>query len=124
MMVTLAILSGGLVALYRSFFICFDTINHLTYRLHAITLLENRIATIEKKYRQVDHFNFDTGGQEKIIEINNRDVVFHYEMNIRPVENAPDVHQLDISLNWQEGAKDYRVSKSAYFSNHKSLLLI
>lgn len=123
-MVTLAILSAGLVALYRSFFICIDTINHLTYRLHAITLLENRIADVEKKYRQFNHFKFDPGKEKEVVLLNNKEVPFRYSMQVTPVDHVSDVHQIKVTLSWEEGARAYTVSKSAYFSNMVSLNII
>lgn len=116
-MVTLAILSVGLVAIFRSFFVCLDYVNHLTYRLHGLTLLENRLADIEKKYRANGHFNFSPGSEIEIVSINNKDVEFSYRTAINPFEEVPGLHAVDVSILWDERNKAYEVSKTAYFSD-------
>ncbi len=113
-MVTSVILSAGLVAIYRSFFIAADVVQHLSNRLYALNLLENKITTIERDFRS--RKDFDIGPLTEDAVVNNHPVVFQYRVELKPVGSLLTVFQLDISLSWEERGRFRSVSRSAYFS--------
>src|SRR3989338_1352826 len=47
-MVAVMVLSGGLISIYKSFFTSLDYTNHLTIRLQANILLDEKIATLNR----------------------------------------------------------------------------
>jgi hypothetical protein len=118
-MVTAVILSAGLVALYRSFFICADVVTHLSNRLYALNLLDSRIATIERDFRSLK--DFDIGAMSEEAVINNRPLTFTYTIDLKPVGELLSVFRLDITLSWEERGHVLSLSRSAYFSGIKAV---
>ncbi|MBF0569153.1 MAG: prepilin-type N-terminal cleavage/methylation domain-containing protein [Candidatus Omnitrophica bacterium] len=118
-MVTVVVLSVGLVAIYRSFFIGIDYLNHLSCRLHALNLIESKIAFAEKDFQSLK--DFDIGPMSETVVINNRPVEFHYAIDLKPVGKLLSVFSLDITLSWEERGHVVSVSRSAYFSGVTNL---
>ena len=118
-MVTTVILSAGLVAIYRAFFIGVDYLDHLSRRLCALTLIDNRVADIELGFRALN--NVDVGVLKETVMLQGRSVDFSYNIQLRPVGELLSIFQLDIALSWQERGRRMTVSRSAYFSGLGSL---
>ncbi len=120
-MVTAVILSAGLVAVYRSFFIGVDYLNHLACRLCALDLIESRVAAIERDFRALN--NVDVGSMDETVFLNGRPVDFKYSIRLQPVGQLLSVFQLDIELSWVERGKRIDIARSAYFSGIGSAAL-
>ena len=113
-MVTAVILSAGLVAIYRSFFIGVDYLDHLARRLCALDLIESRVADIERDFRVLN--NVDVGPLDVTVALNGRPVDFKYNIQLKPVGQLLSVFQLDIVLSWIERGRSVEIARSAYFS--------
>ena len=113
-MVTVVVLTVGLLAIYRSFFLGLDYLNHLSYRLSALNLLEGSISSVEHSFRSLK--DFDVGPLKETLVINNRPVDFQYTIALEPIGNLLTVFKLDITLSWEERGRVITLSRSAYFS--------
>ncbi len=113
-MVTAVILSAGLVAIYRSFFIGVDYLDHLSRRLCALDLIESRVAAIERDFRVLR--DVDVGRLNETVLLNGRPVDFKYNIQLKPVGQLLSVFQLDIALSWVERGREVEIARSAYFS--------
>lgn len=113
-MVTAVVLSVGLVAIYRSFFITIDHLQYLSCRLYANNLIETKIAHVEKDFRDLKEF--DIGSMTEEAEIGNKEVVFSYTVDMKPVGTLLSVFELDITLTWEDRGRMVSISRSAYFS--------
>ncbi|MBF0386501.1 MAG: hypothetical protein HQL20_01435 [Candidatus Omnitrophica bacterium] len=113
-MVTAVVLSAGLVAIYRSFFIGVDYLDHLSRRLCALDLVEGRVAIIERDFRALN--NIDVGPLDETVVLNGRLVAFKFSINLQPVDLLRTVFQLDIRLSWSERGRYQEIARSAYFS--------
>lgn len=118
-MLTVVILSVGLTALYRSFFSAVNHLDHLSTRLYALNLMENRIAAIEKDFRSLE--DFDIGPLEQEVLIDHRPVLFRYAVDFRPVGTLLSIFELDIVLSWEERGRVVSLARTAYFSGVTSL---
>jgi hypothetical protein len=118
-MVTAVILAAGLVAIYRSFFIGLDYLQHLSCRLYALNLIENKIASAEENFRSLK--DFDIGPLSETAVINNKSVEFRFTVNLEPVGNLLSVFKLDLALTWEERDRVVTISRSAYFSGITAL---
>lgn len=118
-MVTVVILSAGLVAIYRAFFIGVNYLDHLACRLCALDLVDARVAVIERSFRA--NQDVEVGPLTQNVLLNGRPVVFQYDIRLKPVGKLLSVFQLDIDLTWQERGRAITVSRSAYFSGLASL---
>jgi len=117
-MVALAILSGGVVFIYKSFLISLDYIHHLACRSYALTLLDNKINYFQQIFAAKKEilFNQQDAGDE--VTINNRKVYFRYEMDFKMVEKLKNIYQLDISLAWNEGNRHKQLARQVYIANY------
>ncbi|MFH0753702.1 MAG: prepilin-type N-terminal cleavage/methylation domain-containing protein [Candidatus Omnitrophota bacterium] len=118
-MLTVVILSVGLVGLYRSFFAALNYQDHLAVRLYATNLIDGRIATIERDFRSLK--DFDIGILSEEVVINNRVITFQYGVNFKSVGTLLSVFELDVVLSWEDRGKIFSISRTAYFSGISSL---
>ena len=114
-MVTAVILSAGLVAIYRSFFIGVDYLDHLSRRLCALDLIETRVAGIERDFRMLN--NVDVGALNETVLLNGRPVNFLFNIQLKPVGQLLTIFQLDLVLSWKERGRVISIARSAYFSS-------
>ncbi len=118
-MVALAILSFGIVMIFKVFFVSLDHMSHITSRLYASTLLDNRIEAVERHLRTFNAFPFDLEEKEAI-DTGTKEMEFVRNMTLSEVEDYFDIFQLDLSLKWMEGEKEINLSRSAYISNFQN----
>jgi hypothetical protein len=117
-MVTAVILSAGLAAIYRSFFIGVDYLDHLSHRLCALNLMEIRVAGIERDFRALN--NVDVGPLNETVLLNGRPVDFSFNIQLKPVGNLLSIFELEIMLSWKERHRVISIARSAYFSSTSS----
>ncbi len=116
-MMTLAILTGGVVMLYKAFFLCLDYQNHLAFRLKAFNILENRIALTEQMLRDYKLLSFTRDAQQETAVINGQEIVYRVDIKLSPTAETSFLYQVDISVAWQEKKREVVISRSAYISN-------
>lgn len=116
-MATLAILTAGVVMIYKAFFLCLDYQNHLAFRLHASNILEHRIALTEQMLRDYKMLSFTRDAQQETVLINNQQVVFRVEIQIVSVAEASSLYQVDVSVTWKERKRDIVLNRSAIISS-------
>ena len=122
MMVTVVVLTVGLLGVYKAFFLALDYTNHLTYRLHAMMLLDEKISTIERFFLDKTEIAFDRSEKIKTVQFDNKQVDFHYTTSFESVENVEGLFLLDVALSWLEGSHQIHLSRSVYISDYKLLL--
>ena len=118
-MLTVVILSVGLVGLYRSFFAALSYLDRLSIRLYATNLMDGRIATIERDFRSLKDFDIGLLSEEALI--NNRTVLFQYAVDFKPVGTLLTIFELEVVLSWEERGHMMSISRTAYFSGVSSL---
>jgi type II secretory pathway component PulJ len=118
-MLTVIVLSSGLVALYRVFFSAIDQLEHLSARSCANMLIDSRIAVIERDFRSLK--DFDIGELSEEVVLNGRPFVFQYTVRLNPVGTLLSVFELDVVLSWQERGRAVSIARQAYFSGITSL---
>ncbi|MBU4333912.1 MAG: prepilin-type N-terminal cleavage/methylation domain-containing protein [Candidatus Omnitrophica bacterium] len=115
-MVALAVLSLGIVIIFKGFIVSLDRLSYLTNRLYATTLLDNRITAIERMLRVYETLPFDLNRKENI-NVGAKEIEFRQRMSISEVDDFADVFELDLSLLWDSGEKEMILSRSAYISD-------
>jgi len=120
-MTTLAVLGGGIVMLYKSFFLCLDYQNHLAYRVYASNLLEDKISVTEQMARDYKVLAFKQDAEDEQVEFNNKPMSFHVDIDVSPVTDVPYLYQLKAKVSWKEQKRDVTLTRSAYLSNIASV---
>lgn len=123
-MVAAAVLSSGIVLVYKSFFTVLNFSDYLTRRLYAANLINNKIVTLQKVFEASRQIPFRQNREVESLTVNNKTVRFTYTMNFFQIENLKDIYQVDVILSWNEGTRDVRLSRSAYVANFAQDLAI
>lgn len=112
-MTTVAVLSLGIVAIYQSFFKSLDYLNHMTYRLHALSILANKIELIQKRLEVTGEVLL-TGLPPASAYINGTNVDFDEHVQVSQVGSLKNIYKLDIVLSWRESGRAITMSRSCY----------
>ena len=117
-MVTIAILSLGLVMIFRAFFISLDAINHLTYRWHAMVLLENKLVEIQQRFQTKGEILMELTSSPERAVINRHPVNFGYKTEVRHFADLDDFFQVNLTIFWRERSRDINLSQTAYITRY------
>ena len=115
-MVTMVVMSLGVVMIYKAFFTSLNFINHVTYRLVALSLLDKRIADTEWLLKSQGVISLTQGARTESVVIHNKPVDFHFQTDFRNVGMLKGVYELELSLSWREGERDITVSRAVYIA--------
>ena len=121
-MVAVMVLSGGLVLIYKSFFIALDYTKHLTYRLQANILLDEKIAALNRLLQDQNQLTLIQPPAIDHVIIANKPIDFQYTFDFRSVENFKGLFLLDISISWMEGNRRIQLSRETYLSVYKLVI--
>ncbi len=110
-MVTLVILSSGIVFIYKSFFLCADYLSRLSLRLDANQLLDNKISEIKRYVKDSHDLSFNRSGNLPIVESHYKKTQFFYQTELVPVLGFEDLYQLSVHLSWVEYGHKRRLSR-------------
>ena len=121
MMMTVMILSVGLVMVYKAFFLSLKYTKYLTHRLHGMILLDTKIAEIERSLLDHGQLPFSQSQQIEEARLDNKQIDYQYSINFHSVENLEGLFELDISLSWMEDGRTLSLSRSVYLSNNQPI---
>ena len=96
-MVTLSVLSVGLLSVYRSLFSLLDSTQYLSSRLQAQALVNNKIWEMEHNIK----------GEQQAKN-------FKWSINILSVQGAEVLNEIKLGLLWQERGRDAGIYRTAY----------
>ena len=113
-MVSLVVLCGGIVMIYRSFFLCADYLNNLTCRLYASSLIDEKVGDIARSFAEWPSKALDFGDNSVTLVINRKPVNFRYEINLSPLPDVKSVWEVDVKVLWVDGPRSMRMQRSAY----------
>lgn len=120
-MTAVAVLAGGLVMLYKSFFLCLDYQTHLACRAYAHNIMEHRIALTEQMLRDYKVLSFDRDRQSETVEFYGRPVVYQVNVAIIPKPDALGLYEVEVTVAWKEDKRDISLKRSAYISGLTSI---
>ena len=120
-MATLAILAGGVIMLYKSFFLCLDYQTPLACRAHAYNILENKIALTEQMLRDYKVLSFTHDAGQESVEFNGREIIYHVDIQVTPAGEATSLYQIEVAVAWKENKRDVTVRRAAYISSLTSI---
>ena len=113
-MVALVVLTGGIVLVYKAFFLCADYLGNLTCRLYASSLIDEKIGDVAKSFAEWPAKELDFGSRSVVLNINHRAVRFDYAINLSPLPDVKSVWEVDVKLSWNDGRRQMHAFRSAY----------
>ena len=120
-MMALAVLSIGIVMIYKSFFVSISTLNHVVNRIYASNLIDGKIADLEQMFREDQSATFNRGHESVRASVGHREIEFDYSINVYSVEHLPGLQEVDVKLSWKEGSRQINLTRSAYISSFTSI---
>ncbi len=117
-MVTAAILAMGIVLIYKSFFISLNTLQHLSHRLYALVLLDNKIVDLQKHFETKKEIPFSDSLDTETLKINNKPVTFVFVKDIHSVGTLEDIYGLDLGVAWREAGRDIHLSRQLFIGTY------
>ncbi len=108
-MVTVSVLSFGILLLYHSFFISVDSVQYASNRINAQIWLDS------KAWDEKDSFARSGGvvpvaSETGVFKLNGRDFIFNRSM--QPLD--PGLYALTLTLSWKESGKERFLSYATY----------
>src|SRR5262249_2192122 len=101
-MVATAVLSLGIVLIYKSFFISLNVLEHLTNRLYALVLLDNKIVDMQKQFETKKEIPFSDSPDTKTLSIDHRAVTFNFEKEVSSIGSLEGLYALNLGISWRE----------------------
>ena len=115
-MITLSILSAGIVMIYRSFFMCLNAVQHLSNRWEAYQFIEEKFETLEQQLREQGDTSFIRGNFSDWGEVAGQKLRFDYTLNVNLITNAPGAYIAEIDLSWKERNRTITLHRQAALS--------
>lgn len=120
-MTTLAILAGGVIMLYKSFFLCLDYQNHLAFRARASNIIEHKIALTEQMLRDYKVLSFTHDRQRESFELNGHETTYQIDIEVKPIGEEAYLYQAEVAISWKESKRDVTLRRSSYISSLTSI---
>ena len=114
LMLTVVVLSSGLVFIYKAFFMSLSGLNHLTNRLYAMDLTASQIASIRQTFEISSEIAEQLGRTTKTVSLNNKPVEFVLDKKAGAVNLSANLYELEVTTSWKEGHRDFHITQSAY----------
>lgn len=115
-MVTLAVLSGGLVMIYRALFLSIDYAAHLNLRLQAQMLLSSRIEEMQRGYQAKGEVPVQFSEDAVAVRFQEKKKDLVLGSHFRSVEGLQHLLHVDLLLSWEERNRTISLPRSAYIS--------
>jgi len=117
LMVTVSVLSIGIVGIYRALLTSLDYQTELSQRLYAITLLEHEMALLESQYRA--NGEIPAAENNKVIEavLDRRSVPFTLLILPTPVQSIEGLMPVEAALTWPSRGRSITLKRMTYFAN-------
>jgi len=113
-MVAVAVLAVGIVGIYQAFFISLDYVQHVSLRLYANILLDNKASELQKGFRTSGALSFEEILREEKITVNNRPVDFSFGIDLKNVDDLKQVFQADLKVYWLERNHSVSLARSLF----------
>lgn len=114
-MVTVVVLSVGIIAVYRVFLSTLKYRNHVAYRLCAMNLANAHLADVSEQFRLGKSVSLKIVFQE-VISIHNHDVVFAVQSSFSTPGSSDLLKRVETTVGWREGERNYKILRSALIS--------
>ena len=115
-MVALVILSVGIVAILKSFIVSLDQLSYLTNRFYATTLLDNRVAQMERTLIAYNTLSLDELALTETVRVGSKKIDFKQQVTIEEVKNFPELFELNVTVSWKENNRDIKLARACYLT--------
>ncbi len=116
-MVTLVILSVGIVAILKVFIVSLDQLSYLGNRVYATIALDNKIIKMSRGMSTYNTLTFRSFEENESIDTGPKNVDFKEQIKITEIANFSDLFLLESTISWNERGRTMQLARSVYLSN-------
>ena len=118
-MVTLAVLSVGLVFIFKIFIFSVDHLSRLANRLTMTVLLDNRLIAIDRYLKAYNALPVDLP-REETVDVGFTSLKYTQEVKLKEIAGFNDIFELEVALNWTDHGRTTELRRTKYLSDFKS----
>ncbi|MEK6564703.1 MAG: prepilin-type N-terminal cleavage/methylation domain-containing protein [Candidatus Omnitrophota bacterium] len=108
-LVTTAVLSLGIVLIYRAFFTLLDSFGYYSNYLRVAAFADEKLWQAQDA---LSCFGPDAGaGSSGRLNIQNKD--FNWRLSVSPIE-AESLYRIDLAVSWRQGPRTRELSRNGY----------
>ncbi len=121
LMVTVSILSVGIVGIYKVLLAAMDYQTQLSCRLYASNLMEHEISTLENQFRASGELPPKENGKILEVLLDRRNILFQFSIAPAAVENnLAGLLPVTVLLSWPDQGREFHLKKDIYLVNLKA----
>jgi prepilin-type N-terminal cleavage/methylation domain-containing protein len=120
-MVALAIVSLGIVAILKVFVISLDRLDYLGNRLYATTLLDHTLVETSRYIRGGNMSSFSLLSSPEDIDVGARSISFKREVIVEDIKDFEGLALVRAHIMWPEDNRTIELSRFAYLSSIETL---
>ncbi len=117
LMVTVSILSIGIVGVYRALLTSLDYQSELSQRLYALTVLEHEVALMENQYRSNGQDPSAENGKVLEAVLDYRTVPFTLSVSLGMIEAIEGLIPVEVGLTWPSRGHTITLKRVTYLAN-------
>ena len=117
LMVTVSILSIGIVGVYRALLTSLDYQSELSQRLYAVTALEHEMALMENQYRANGQDPSAENGKVMEAVLDHRTIPFTLSVSLGMIETIEGLIPVDVGLTWPSRGHTITLKRVTYLAN-------
>ncbi len=116
-MVSLVILSVGIVSILKVFIFSLDQLSYLGNRVYATLALDNKMVQMSRVLQAYNTLKMNDISNGERIDTGAKEIDFKEEFKISDIAGYSGLFLLDSSIAWDDKNKHLHLSRSMYLSN-------
>ena len=121
LMVTVSILSVGIVGIYKVLLTSMDYQTQLSCRLYASNLIEHEIALLQNQFQSSGEFSSKENGKIVEVLLDRRNIPFQFSIVPAAVENnLAGLLPVTVFLSWPDQGRNFHLKRDIYLLNLKA----
>jgi len=109
-MVTTAVLAFGIVSIFQALFVVMGAFSYISHYLDVVSVADEKVWQVQDTLMRLGpqaafqpQGEFDTGGK-----------IYDWKLSVQRPDPAAGLYRVDLSTQWKEGRRNYRLERSAY----------
>jgi prepilin-type N-terminal cleavage/methylation domain-containing protein len=109
-LVTTAVLAFGIVSIFQALFIVMAAFSYISHYLNVVSVADEKVWQVQDTLMRLGpqaafapQGEFDTGGKK-----------YDWSLSAKLSDPAAHLYRIDLSTQWKEGRRAYRLERSAY----------
>jgi prepilin-type N-terminal cleavage/methylation domain-containing protein len=109
-LVTTAVLAFGIVSIFQALFIIMSAFSYISHYLNVVPVADEKVWQVQDSVKRLGSRSsfdpegvFETGGKK-----------YDWSLSVKLTDPASYLYRIDLSTEWKEGRRNYKLDRSAY----------